>query len=236
MVVRTLLESAMKKIGVIAPRETANVNDLNDCLATLQSMLRLWATKSLLVFATSKDSKVLTPSTASYTWGSGGVITSSRPSSILGAYVSDGSGNDFPVNIISEREYNDISRKATTGRPEYLFFYPAYPLATIYLYPTPDAAYTLNVDSRRPFTETSSFLLLTDTLLFPPSYEEPMIYWLAVRIAPEFGKTVPPEVLMVAEAGYEAIAGVNSSNQVSPIHVNFPAGRSRIGNYDINEG
>jgi hypothetical protein len=234
MTVRTWLESSMKKLGLIAPREVANVDDLADCLQVAQSMLRLWASRSLVVFASSKDSKVLTPGTASYTWGVGGNIITPRPSKLLNAFIRDSLNQDYPIALIPEMTYQGISNKTLGGRPDSLFYHPAYPLGVIYLYPVPDAAETLYIDSMQPFTETSSFTALTDVLAFPPSYEEPMIYGLALRIAPEFGKIVPVEVSKIAESSYETITSLNASNQVAVSSLGLPVGMK--GGYSIEEG
>jgi hypothetical protein len=234
MTVRTWLESSMKKLGLIAPREVANVDDLADCLLVAQSMLRLWASRSLVVFASSKDSKVLTPGTASYTWGVGGNITTPRPAKLLNAFIRDSLNQDHPISFISEMSYQGISNKIMGGRPNVLFYHPTYPLGVVYLYPVPDAVETLYIDSMQPFTETSSFTALTDVLAFPPSYEEPMIYGLALRIAPEFGKIVPIEVSKIAESSYETITSLNASNQVAVSSLGLPVGMKS--GYSINEG
>jgi hypothetical protein len=144
------------------------------------------------------------------------------------------SNYDYPVDIISELAYHDISNKTSQGRPDRLWYKPSYPLAYVYLYPTPDAVYSLYVESLKPFTQTSSFNAITDTLSFPPEYEEPMLYGLVERIAPEYGKTLPPEVIGVANISYNTLINLNASNQVEPVSILLPV-RSH-GKYNINEG
>jgi hypothetical protein len=233
MVVRTLLEAALKKIGVLAPRETANNDELSDCLVVLQSMLRSWAARRLIVYASTEDTKVLTGGTASYSWGTGGSIATTRPNQLLNAFIRE-SSYDYPVDLISEFQYHEITNKATQGRPSKLWYKPSYPLGYIYLYPTPDSGYTLYVNSLKQFTQTSSFNAITDTLSFPLEYEEAILYGLVERIAPEYGKTLPAEVIGIAMASYDTLININSSNQVEPVSLSFPVGRH--GNYNINEG
>ena len=90
------------------------------------------------------------------------------------------------------------------------------------------------VDSLKPFTETSSFDALTSTLAFPPNYEEPIVYNLAVRIAPDFGKSISVEIAAIASDGYDNLVTLNSGNQVEPINLTLPIGGSSA--YSINNG
>lgn len=235
MVVLDLLTNSARKIGAVASGEALTAAEAADWLSALQSMLRSWASKKVLVFAGTKESFALVPGTYQYTWGSGGTFATARPNRVEGAYVLDSGGVSHPVDIISEDRYRQLTLKATVGRPTGLFFHPLYPLAYVYLYPVPDAAETLYVDSIKPFTETSSFSATTDTLIMPLEYEEPIIYNLAVRIAPEIGRAVSAEVAAIATSSLENIVSLNASNQVSSIDITIPAGTSS-GRYDINEG
>jgi hypothetical protein len=87
----------------------------------------------------------------------------------------------------------------------------------------------------KPFTETSSFDGLFSTLAFPTNYEEPIIYNLAVRCAPEYGKTVSAEVAAMASSGYDSLITFNSGNQVESLVLNLPISRSGTA-YDIERG
>lgn len=236
MTCQTLIKSAMRKMGILASNETPPVSELEDCLEALQLMLRSWAARRLLVFASTKESFNLVSGQASYTWGTGGTITTTRPHQILGAFVRDSQNIDHLVDIISEGQYRGYSNKTATARPEVLFFHPLYPLAYIYLKPTPQDIETMWVDSMKPFTETSSFDDIASILSFPPNYEEPIIYNLAVRIAPEFGKTISAEVAAIATSGLDGLIMLNSGNQVEPISLNGMLPISMAGGYDIEQG
>jgi muramoyltetrapeptide carboxypeptidase LdcA involved in peptidoglycan recycling len=66
----------------------------------------------------------------------------------------------------------------------------------------------------------------------PVQYEEPIIYNLAVRLAPEFGKTVSREVALTAMNSYNRITTLNSANYVEPVKIVLPVSAS--GGYSIN--
>lgn len=234
MTVQDLIKSSLRKLGVIASGETPSTAELADALSALQSMLRLWASKQINVYATTDESVTLTGGQASYSWGTTGNITTSRASTVLSAYIRDTNNYDAYIEIIDKKMYDATVNKSATGRPQYLYYKPSYPLGYIYLYPAPDIAYTLFIESLKPFTETSSFDAITSTFNFPPNYEEPIIYNLAVRLAPEFGKTISQELAAVASASYDTLINLNSDNQVNSVALNIPISARRA--YNINLG
>lgn len=231
MIVSDLIKSSMRKVGILSAGEVPTTDTYAALLEALQVMLRQWAQKRILVFASVKESFALVPTQSLYTWGTGGNITTTRPHQILGGFVRDSSSIDHPVGIISDGQYRNISSKATAGRPEYLFYHPLYPLGSIYVYPTPQDAETMWIESLKPFTETSSFSAVTDTLAFPSNYEEPLVYNLALRIAPEYGVQMSAEAVKVATDSLDALIILNASNQVEPISLSLPI--SGRGGYNI---
>jgi len=231
MIVSDLIKASMEQIGVLSTGETPTTEVYTIMLQAFQVMLRSWAQKRILVFASIKESFTLVATQSLYTWGTGGNITTTRPHQVLGAFVRDSTNTDHSVDIISEGEYRNISSKATTGRPEYLFYHPLYPQGAVYVYPTPQDIEAMHLESLKPFTETSSFTAVTDTLAFPPNYEEPLIYNLAIRIAPKYGVRVSAETAKVASESFDALVVLNASNQVEPISISLPI--SGRGGYDI---
>jgi hypothetical protein len=235
MLVKTLLISSLRKIGVVASGETPDNEELQDSLEAFQVMLRSLASKRLIVYASTKESFTLVSGQASYSWGTGGNITTARPNQVINAFIRDTQNTDHPVDVISEGQYQRYTNKGTSGRPTTCFYHPLYPLGYLYTYPTPQDAETMWLDSMKPFTETSSFDSLYSTLAFPLNYEEPLIYMLAVRVAPEYGKTVSAEVAAMASSGYDSLITFNSGNQVEPLVLNLPISRSGT-TYDIESG
>ena len=231
MLVSTIINSALRKLGVVASGEIIEPEEQNDALTALQVMLRSWSAEKINVFSSVSESYTLTSGTNSYTWGVGGVINTPRPNAVVGASILDSNGTTYPVEIISESKYRKIPTKTSSGRPYYIFPKYTYPYVITYLYPTPNTAETLNLESLKPFTESSSFDSADDTLVMPVIYEEPIIYNLAVRCAPEYGKSVPSSVARVADVSYNSLITRNSANHVEPIGVLLPINKN---NYNIN--
>lgn len=234
MLVSDVIKSAMRKLGAIASGETATPDEQADALSALQSMLRSWAAEKINVFSSVHETFTLVVGTNEYNWGTGSDIDSLRPNQLIGAAIADSDNITYPMDIISEGEYRRITTKLISERPYKIFISYTFPTVKVYLYPVPVVAETLILESLKPFTETSSFTAVADTLQMPSMYEEPIIYNLAVRIAPEFGKVIPASVAAVAISSYNRIITRNSANYVEPVRVVIPAGSKS--NYNINTG
>lgn len=223
MEISSIIKSSMRKLGLLASGEAPTTTEYNDVLEAMQIMLRSWAAEKINVFATVRETTTLSSGTSSYTWGESGDISTTRPNKIVDVTVQD-SSIDYPLDIISNSDYSNIADKTTTGIPRKLAISYTAPQAILYFYPVPDAAYTVTLNSVKPFTEEDSFELITDELAMPVFYEEAIVYNLAVRVAPEFGITVPNEVITVAAISYARILKINSSNDLPSVKLDFPAG------------
>lgn len=225
-----IILTAMKSLGIIASGEDATTDEYADGLLFLQMMLRTWAADRLIVHSSTEDSFDLTAGVGEYTLGPTGDFVTSRPNKILSANLSNGL---WPVEIVSEKEYTSIKDKTVTGTPKYLFVRMGFPLLTLYLSPLPDTSYTLYLYSVKPFTETSSFTSVSDTLILPAMYQEVVVNSLAVRLASVFGKAVPPVVASLATGGYMQLKKTNATGMSPAASLSLPLFSSI---YDINKG
>lgn len=184
-----LITMALRDLNVIGSDETASATDVDACLSKLNFMLDKWNNEKLMLHYHLRTTKTLTASTASYTIGSGGNIDIAAPLKIESAFIRDTGGNDGPLAIISDAEYNAVVDKDLTGMPEKLYYCPKYAtgLGTIYLYPSPDAAYTLGISTLSPLAQ----MTLSATIYLPNGYLYAIVENLKLEIAPMFGKQIP---------------------------------------------
>jgi hypothetical protein len=234
MIVQDLIKASMRKLGAVASGELPTPDELADGLSALQSMLRSWAAMQMNVYASVKESFTLIPTQYIYTWGIGGDINSDRPNQVAGAYVQESGGVSHPVDIISEGQYRGITVKNTASRPYALFFHPTYPFAEVYIYPVPVDAEQMFLDSFKPFSESGSIDDVNSTIVFPGYYEEALIYNLAIRLAPEYGKAIPIEVAGIATASYDRMIIKHAAEQVEPTYILIPACAPYGARYSIN--
>ena len=206
---RDTIKRSLRIAGALAQGETPNNNEENEALTSLKGMIHSWENKGITVYASVYNELDLVSGTATYTIGSGGTFDTTRPNHITGAYVEDGSGYDYPVFIIDERKYNNILDKTTQGRPEYLYYYPEYPLGILKLYYVPDSSnWDLHIWGQVPLTD----IALTTNYDYPPGYDDAIAYNLALRLCPEYGKPVTPELLGLANDALTGVINLNVLN------------------------
>lgn len=212
MTVNDLINSSLRMIGALASGESPTSAESNDALTALNQMIDLWSTQRLMVYSTVSESFTLTGGKQSYTWGTGGDFNSARPQGIDVATIQFSSGSttsELPIEIITEEEWAEIRVKnVQTSVPRNLYFVASYPMATVYLWPIPSTSNSLNTWSWKPL---SSFSGLTTTITLPPGYAEALKTNLAIRLAPEFGAQVTPELQEWAKDSKAAIKRINTT-------------------------
>lgn len=190
-----IITGAARLLGVVRKGEALDGDEAYDGLNALNDMLASWGAETLIGLARIRESFTLTGA-ASYTIGTGQDFDTANPIEISNAFVRSG-GVDYPLEIISDEQYDNITVKDITGLPCYLC-YTASPTAdtgTIKLYPAPAAGYELHLLSEKPMAA----LTLASDLFFPQvAGKRAARYNLAIEMAPEF--QVEPSSAVVAIA------------------------------------
>ena len=208
--VQTVIIAAYRKTGQIIT--ATDTTDLNTGLEELNYMLNSWSAENLSIPSITQENFNLTIGQNSYTVGSSGDFNTVRPNIITSAYIKHNS-NDYPVNPMSEQEYNDIVTKATQTRPTKFYFLPSYSLAKIFFNYTPDSAYAFYFDSLKFITNVST---LSQTLSLPPEYEEAIIYNLAIRLASNILLSLSPVIYAIANDSKEKISKLHTQQLQVP--------------------
>lgn len=224
---RQLTQDAMKAAQVLAAGETPKADDENDAFRAMKYMLRSWSQNNIRIPYSSNESITLNGS-ASYSWGSGGDITTTRPEMIRGAYIED----IGPIDIIGE----DLLRrlKASTisgGYTKFMHYSPSFPTGT--LYPWPLASDTIVIDTLKELTEPTT---LTADASFPKGYDEAIKYNLAVRICADWGRPVPPDVRDLAISSMNVIETRNFAAQMNEATLDLLRVTRKYYNYNIDQG
>lgn len=163
--------------------EVLTADESADGRQALNELIEQINLQSLFQVAKKQITQAITPSTGTYTFGSGG-DNSVRPLEIYTAYVVK-DNTTYPVKIIMNEEYSLISFKTTTSSfPYNIYFRPEYPLATIKMYPVPTSgSTTLYLETRAAL---STYTAGTDSVDLPPGYLKYLKYQLAVDQGPEY--------------------------------------------------
>ena len=116
------------------------------------------------------------------------------------AYVQDGNGNNYPMQVVPRDKWNTYSNRSnvvTSNFPGNVMFYdPQYPLGVINIIPFPNATYTMFWDS---YLQLEEFPSLTTPVTLPPGYNAALRHNLCLELKPFFtSANLSPEILTLA--------------------------------------
>lgn len=226
-----MIASSLRLIGVLASGETSSSTEANDGLSSLNQMLSSWSNENLVVYQKVMDEFTLTSSDGTYAWGTtagAGNFTTARPIEVISASIRSGD-QDRSIQILTAREYADISSKSLSGIPEAVYFDGAYPNVGVEFYPVPSVADSVVFYSLKPF----STLTLNTELSYPPGYEKAIRYNLAIDLSPEYGR--PVDALIMQQA-MDSKAEIKRKNLQTPIlKMDLPTGL-RTNSFDFIRG
>ena len=203
MIISALVKNGEKSIGgtLTSAEQTAYLDMLN-------AMLESWSIDRTKVYQVVEENFTLSTSTRTYTIGSGGAFNTARPTRIVNAWIRDSDNYDHEVSVVGQDRYADILNKLDTGTwPNALYYDGAYAagLATIALWPVPNEALTLYINS---WKQLQSFSTVTHSTSLPPGYQRAIEFNFAIEAAPGV-KSVQPEVIKIARESLAAIKGLN---------------------------
>lgn len=190
--------------GVLAPGQVPSALYDAAALVRLNQILSDWSRDGVLPPALTTVTEVLVAGQNVYTAGTGGDIAT-RPLEIDSAFITGGSlgAIKYPVRIANFIEWNQIALPTDQSVPNMLAMNPGYPLASIYLYPTPLAAYTLSISGKFAWATIAVADMTTEASL-PPGFEYPLIAEGAHRLAKKF-RISTPEIAQTASGAYKAL-------------------------------
>jgi hypothetical protein len=210
-----LVTRAMKALQALGSNEVPTALEANDGLVALNAMLDSWSLDDLVSYEVEEQSFPLSPGTAAYTIGVGGVINTVRPQEIVQAYVRDSGNNNFGMRLVPRDKWNQIGNRGptiTSQIPHTMFYDPQYPLGIINVFPTPLLPYTCFFDN---VLNQVTLATLATNIAMPVGYERAYVFNLAVEISSMFGIPIPavgPGQKNVAQLAAESLAAVKANN------------------------
>jgi hypothetical protein len=206
-----LITSSLRLIGAIATGETPTAAELNDGISTLNDLLENWSTQNLAMYGSAVETFATVATQALYTIGPAGNWNTTRPVRISDAYCNF-NGVDFPVTVIGQSEYDDIGLK-TQQQPivEKLLYVNDNPFGRITLWPVPSGIVNVTINTDRVLTAVTD---QSTAMVFPPGYMLPMRYHLGMLLAPDYGRTITPEIIAVATSSFASLKRANKVRRV----------------------
>jgi len=175
-----VIQRAFRIVGALEPGEVLSANMLAQGVDALQQLVKSWSNKHLFLWSFDKSSFATVSTQLLYT------ITdlSGEDDAIIGldeAWVVD-STQDLPLEVISYSRYQDIPDKASTGRPLAIAYKPT-PNPSFYLWPVPDAVYTIKTLSIYPLKDFDDASGSGD---LPAEFQKALTYGLAEDLFDEY--------------------------------------------------
>ena len=211
-----LIESSLRLLGVLQSGESAETQQMSDCLETLnqwidaQSLSRYMALitqRNVYALVANQSTYTIGPD-ASYDWDTG---DNPRPDEIesAGLILASISPNyEKPLALLTDDQYAAIGLKTYTNPlPTSLYYNHTMPSGTVYLWPTPTDA-TNTIALYTPLL-TAQFADSTTSVALPPGYARMFRTNLAVELAPEYGLDPSARVLEMASASLIDVKAAN---------------------------
>lgn len=215
MQAQDIIISALRKLFVVRTGQTPSTPELADGLNALNRMIANWNTERLIVTAMTKFSGTLVTAQQSYTIGQSGSpdFSTARPIAIDSANIITATGGFVkPLELVDEIGWSQMAgRSRQANIPLKLFYQATYPNGTLWLFPTPNVAATLELWA---WGQIAQFATLTANFDLQPGYEQAIIWNLAEQLGPEMRHALDPsgwqEVQQTAARTKSAISGVNA--------------------------
>jgi hypothetical protein len=206
--VSDLINSSLRKIGVIAAGEIPNSDESTDALASLNALMESWSADQITVYQIVNFNHALTANTQAYTMGPAGTFNTARPLKIESAGIITPDGLRHEMRIVGPMDWSKIEEKTLTGLlPKVLWNDNAAPLATLSVWPRPSGTPTIDL---YVWAQLQQFAAITDTITLPPPYFRALTYALAVDLAPEYGSQA-----QAAAAGLKDIAASSKADVIA---------------------
>jgi hypothetical protein len=140
-----------------------------------------------------------------------GDFKTERPLRITQAFTritTQGSGLDYPIDIIDQGQYTRIGFKAISAPwPIALWYNPTVPLGELFFYQNPSGGGQVHL-----YTDTilSNLSDLTSEVVMPQGYNRYLKRKLARELAPEFGANWTPQMEKLAKEAEDYVRSLNS--------------------------
>jgi hypothetical protein len=234
---RTIVEAALREIGVLAEGETATASQADQALARLNLYIDSLGNERLAIYTVTRSTWTIVSGTQNYLVGSGAAINIARPNlpNITAVqYVDLGTNLEMPMRKLTEDEYAGLRQKAQESTYPLAWYYnPTFPSGRLHFWPIPTSATLLGVIYH---AEAVTQLASLDTAIsMPPGYQEMLTTQLALLLCPTYERQ--PHPILVKRAA-DVRAAVKRTN-VRPEEMTFDAGAlqgSGHGSYSILEG
>jgi len=180
-----IITAAMRKLGVIAQGQTPSTEDLNNGATALNMLIGMMRAYGMPMWERKYYTFSPVVGQESYMFGTGQAFNVPYPLKVYQLYRIT-SGTKIDMEIESFYNFNQLPINSS-GIPIKGTYHPQNNLGILRLWPIPDStasSSTFTLVYQQPF---QYFINSTDTMDMPEEWYVPLVYKLAVLMAPEWG-------------------------------------------------
>lgn len=189
-----IISQAFRKIGALALGEQLSSEQADQGVELLNLIAKEWQNDNVFLWTQEVKTVSLVIADADYLLSA--IATDNNILSVDRAYLRQ-SGKDHPLDVLSWRDYQDISSKTDTGTPDLVSL--DVKNSTLYVWPVPTVADTLLLLLTMRMKDLDSASATGD---FPPKWHKALVWSLAAELAAEYLIPRLERANMVAEAQY----------------------------------
>jgi hypothetical protein len=195
-----IINPALKLLGVIAQGDTPATAESNDARAVLNAMIENWHLEDLNMIPRAVQVISLSAGTNSY-------ALSPRPTRILAAQHIITAGVTDPVDVMDEQRFAAIDNYGLSGgRLKGVWYDGQQSSPTLHVAPAAGGTLRLYTVGTLP-----TFGDLVTNQTFPVGYDDALIYCLACKLGPMFGRVVSADLRRAADEAKAAIRSANAA-------------------------
>lgn len=221
-----VIKAALRLGGAIATGETPTSDELNDGLIVANDLLEIWTTQNLAVFGSADLTFNSIANQKDYTIGPTGQWVTDRPVRINQRPYCTVGGVNFPIDIIGQSDYDEISLPTQPGQiVERMQYINSNPNGIISLWPVPNAVIPITMNIDRVLTQLPD---LVTAMIFPPGYLLAFKYMLCTMLMPDYGRQAPNDVKTIAASAFGDIKRANKVKRTANYDVALVGGDGPI--------
>jgi hypothetical protein len=199
-----IIKSALRKLKAIEQGQQPTADMTDGAAHALNSMVLSWHNEGIFLWTLTASTQSLIDGTASYS------TTSVSTMGIETPYIRR-DDLDFPMEVVTEEEYNKINNKAQEGKPTKIYFKRALSTYTFYLWPTPENS--TDMLHYTAIVRLQDFDTSADNPDFPVEWSNALIFGLAAVLAPEYIGDINLLSYLLKMAEYYKKLSLDSSQQ-----------------------
>lgn len=224
---RSIIKGSLRSIGKIGRGRSMTAEQADDGLELLNQLIASWKGEGLTIPFRTTEQLTYTTSKTTYTIGTGGDLSTVRPTQIISAFHRDGSGSDYPMRAMTLNEFNEIRYKDISTYPNRYYYESVYPLGNISFDYQPLTSHTLHLTSLK---EISAFADLDTVIDLPAEYDRALRTNLAIETAPDYGQPVAQELINAAVESKANLKRLNGANRNDVMVIDLGLRKGNVGN------